>query len=131
MEFSLMSDGIRLHHASHHGYDDDEPDGVTAGGHGLLTDPGAPVTDSFFLGHHAGVDPSAMPELAQGNIASEHHVATASSLAAAAGFGPIDHAIGGGSIESGETPPETAAMVISMETSFTPPCWSTSPSISR
>lgn len=101
MEFSLMSDGIRLHHASHHGYDDDEPDGVTAGGHGLLTDPGAPVTDSFFLGHHAGVDPSAMPELAQGNIASEHHVATASSLAAAAGFGPIDHAIGGGSIESG------------------------------
>lgn len=101
MEFSRMSDGIRLHHASHHGYDDDEPDGVAAGGHDLLAGPGALVTDSFFLGHHAGVDHAATPELAQGNIASEHHAATASSLAAAPGPGPLDHAVGGSSIESG------------------------------
>ena len=101
MEFSRMSDGIRLHHASHRGYDDDEPDGAAAGGHGLLAGRGALVTDSFFLGRHIGVDHSATPELAQGNSASDHHAATAGSSAAAPGLGPIDHVSGGGSIESG------------------------------
>jgi hypothetical protein len=101
MEFSRMSDGIRLHHASHHGHDDDEPDGATAGGHGLRAAPGAFVTDSFFLGRHAGLDHSATPELAQVNVAGGHHAATTSSLAAASDLASIDHMSAGSSIESG------------------------------
>lgn len=100
MKFSLMSDGIRLHHA-HQGYDDDEPDGAAAGAHGLPAGPGALVTDGVFFGHHAHVNYSAAPELAQGHIASEHHAAAAGSLAATPGPGPLDPGGGGGSIESG------------------------------
>lgn len=116
MDFSRMSDGIRLHHASHHHgwYDDDESGpasngpwldfnaggggpGAASNGHALAADSGALVSDS----HHSGLDHAGSPELAQGNIASEHHAATASSLAEAPGLGSLGPGIGGGSIESG------------------------------
>jgi hypothetical protein len=101
MDFSRMSDGIRLHHASHHGYDDDEPDGATADGHGLLAHPGTLITNGFFPGHFSGVDHSAMPELAHDNIVSEHHAAVTNSLAEAPALGSLGPGMSGGSIESG------------------------------
>ncbi|HUN95456.1 MAG TPA: hypothetical protein VMU69_04350 [Bradyrhizobium sp.] len=101
MDFSRVSDGIRLHHASHHGYDDDEPDGAAAGGHGLLADPGGPGAGGFFFGHHAGVDHSATPELAPSHVADLHHVATANSSADVPSLGSLSPGIGSGSIESG------------------------------
>jgi hypothetical protein len=81
MDFSRMSDGIRLHHASHHhdGHDDDEPDpasngswlhvmtdagghGAMVNGHSLLADSGAVATDSALL-HQSGLDHSVTPSL--------------------------------------------------------------------
>jgi hypothetical protein len=78
MDFSRMSDGIRLHHASHHhdGHDDDEPDlasngswlhvvteagehGAMANDHSLLA---GPVADHALL-HQAGLDHSVTPSL--------------------------------------------------------------------
>jgi hypothetical protein len=96
MDFSRVSDGIRLHHASHHGYDDDEPDGAVVGGHGLRVDPG-----DFISGHHSGIDHSAIPELAPGYAASEHHAAAASSFAEVPSLGSFEPGVGNAAVETG------------------------------
>jgi hypothetical protein len=81
MDFSRMSDGIRLHHASHHhdGYDDDEPDlasngswshvvteagvhGATTSGHSLLASPGAAAADGALL-HQSDLNHFVTPSL--------------------------------------------------------------------
>src|SRR6201986_4324996 len=96
MDFSRMSDGIRLHHASHHhdGYGDDEPDlasngswlhfmteagghGAMANGHSPLAGPAAAAADGALL---------RQPDL-------DHSVAPS--------LGSSHSAIGGGVLESG------------------------------
>ncbi len=109
MDFSRMSDGIRLHHASHHhgGYDDDEPgpalngswlgfmaggggSGPAANGHGLSVGHGAPVTDS----HHSGFDHAATPESALDGYVGSHHAATAAASAVTPALGSSSLGIG-------------------------------------
>jgi hypothetical protein len=103
MDFSRVSDGIRLHHVSHHhdGYGDDEPDaalnvtwlhvmagapehGATAGGHGSLANEGTIASTGAFL-HQAGMDHSAAPAL--GSSHSEIGAAAIETGANAAGNG--------------------------------------------
>jgi hypothetical protein len=99
MDFSRMSDGIRLHHASHHGYDDDEPDGGAAGGYGQLAGSGALITggSSPPAAHHPGFDHSVTPEVAPGgHVADLHHATAGNSLAVAPAAG-----IGSAAVETG------------------------------
>jgi hypothetical protein len=115
MDFSRMSDGIRLHHhASHHhgGYDDDEPGpastgpwldfggggpGAAAIGHDLPASHGTLTTD----GHHSGFDHATAPELAPGGYVGSDHAAAATSSAVTAALGSSPLGIGSGAIETG------------------------------